>query len=73
MTKDLKSRVFDMAPESVKRFLFRRRQARRLMNVEFRALQRQFGGDTKARARYCHDRFDEAKHGFWDKLTAPKA
>jgi hypothetical protein len=57
MTKDLKSRVFDMAPESVKRFLFRRRQARRLMDVEFRALQRQFGGDSKACARYCHDRF----------------
>ncbi|MCX6917128.1 MAG: hypothetical protein NT167_29500 [Verrucomicrobia bacterium] len=57
MTKSLKDHVFDLAPESVKRLLFRRRQARRLTDEGFRALQRQFGQDAKACARYCHDRF----------------
>lgn len=57
MAKTLKDRAFDLAPEFVKRFLFRRRQARRVTDEEFRALQRQFGNDTRACARYCHDRF----------------
>jgi hypothetical protein len=57
MAKTLKDHVFDAAPEFVRRFLFKRRQARRLSNVEFQALVRQFGDDTRGRSRYCHDRF----------------
>ena len=57
MIQTLKNCVFDLAPEAVKRYVFRRWQARRLTKVEFQALQRQFGQDTRARARYCHDRF----------------
>ncbi|HOX58942.1 MAG TPA: hypothetical protein P5205_17050 [Candidatus Paceibacterota bacterium] len=57
MAKTLKDRAFDLAPECVKRFLFRRRQARRLTDIEFQALRRQFGDDARARARYCHDQF----------------
>lgn len=57
MTKTLKDRAFELTPEFVKRFLFRRRQARRLSNDEFRALRSQFGNDSQACARYCHDRF----------------
>lgn len=57
MIQTLKSRAFDLAPEFVKRLHFRMRQARRLSNVEFQAFQHRFGEDTRARARYCHDRF----------------
>ncbi len=57
MINVLKARLFDLAPESVKRLHFKVRQARRLTDVEFRALQDQFGPDAKACARYCHDRF----------------
>ena len=57
MIKALKDRVFALAPEPVKRLHFKMRQARRLTDLEFRALHRRFGEDTKALARYCHDRF----------------
>jgi hypothetical protein len=57
MAKTLKDIVFDLAPEFVKRLHFKRRQARRVTEVEFRALEHQFGNDTRARARFCHDQF----------------